>query len=1185
MRFLRTTKRIIREKIVGITGFVVVPGLVGILGGAATQSSMASTALHAAVIPPSTALKKVSCQEGWVARLDSLQGDILVQRAQTNSWASSNVGQCFYANDVVKIKNGQAVFYLYNNTVMRTRPTPYQNHTEEVTRLKFVKDETPFLVKLWQGFLYFMTRTPQQFAVKTPYFNAFVDGTEFVVHAFDHPEKNDILGVVEGDVRMAPPGMLVLPPEANKQPKGVYSLDPGEVMAVNEHYETHKLYLRESLHDIQWLFYYPDVYVPSPSELPEEFKQILSGEISQAHLQQLTRQLDQPTKKPAGIWARSVGLALAAGQLIQAQAILLKAEKAEYASNNSFSAQERTDLRAYRALIALVQGDDAAANQWLNQAGAVKSESHSLYPSSIEASSVYWMVMSYWRQTQKQLELALEAAEQAVAHQPSHFLAQVRVAEICLMLAQTKAAENALSKAKTMAPNHYRVHTLEGMLALEQRRMDAAQSAFFRVTQQAPLDPMGHLGLGVVALYHNDLQQGRESLEVATTLAPRYELIRLYLSQAYALEDKQKHSKTQLDMAKALGPNDVMVDYFLALFHLQNNHPEKAIGALKLALGKIEARGVYRMPLALRGDESTLSALLAGIYRDVGAERSADWWNSASQQANPMNSEFHRQQAMSLQDSRLRETAHGNELLQAQIFGGSGVTPVNLLASEKDMILMSDAAPVDVGYLEYSPLLNAQRHGVRATLGEGTQNSTVHDVFIYGLQQHWRYAYSSYGLDTDGFRENDKASYRLHSGFLEYSPNDQSAFQFEVRDRLDQTYDNSLTNDERGDSEQRFELDTLDYRFSFRYLWQPHWRLTGSYRKGNRTSDFFDNGDVFNLSILGDKRIKDGQMQMAYLNPIFYGVAGIKNVFIEENNTQTISSILLPGIEAKTEGDTTYKSVYLYGQTLWNYPVNVSLGLSQDRLDDLQLNRIYDEINPKLGLQWASSIGDMTFAWFKHLQPPIEASQTLEPSHIFGMATQFDDADGDRSEGYLARWQVPFNEVNETGLISVEYGARTVDLELNFEAYRFEHQLGRIGGDYQKGSWLYQAETLYNYYFTDRLAVTNTNFPQKMYIYEVPLRVKKYWRGRWITSAALTYFIQHNDYVDNDLTETREFFQFDATLTHRLIPNVLDVSLSGYNLLNSDNEELKDGLFNSNTRLEKIVPERSMWLKFKLHLH
>ncbi len=131
-----------------------------------------------------------SCTD-WAAKLDSFQGK--VQAKQTNSveWRQVTKKDSFCAGDTLRVmEKSRAVVVLKNETVMRLD----QNTT---VTLAGPAQSKPSLLDLLKGAAYFISRTPQKFRINTPFLNAGVEGTEFLVLVRDN---DTMVSVFEGAV-------------------------------------------------------------------------------------------------------------------------------------------------------------------------------------------------------------------------------------------------------------------------------------------------------------------------------------------------------------------------------------------------------------------------------------------------------------------------------------------------------------------------------------------------------------------------------------------------------------------------------------------------------------------------------------------------------------------------------------------------------------------------------------------------------------------------------------------------------------------------------------------------------------------------------------------------------------------------------------------------------------------------
>ncbi len=112
--------------------------------------------------------------ENWVARLQSSQGSVQV-RLKNKQWANVKRNATFCKGDVLRVQeNSRAALLLKNDTILRLN----QNTTITFTNLT---PDKPSVVSIDEGIGHFISRIKAAFEVITPFINAAIEGTEFVV--------------------------------------------------------------------------------------------------------------------------------------------------------------------------------------------------------------------------------------------------------------------------------------------------------------------------------------------------------------------------------------------------------------------------------------------------------------------------------------------------------------------------------------------------------------------------------------------------------------------------------------------------------------------------------------------------------------------------------------------------------------------------------------------------------------------------------------------------------------------------------------------------------------------------------------------------------------------------------------------------------------------------------------------
>ena len=115
--------------------------------------------------------------ERWLARLVSAQGPVQVQLAGSEQWRVAIAGTTFCEDVSVRVgAAGSAALELANDTVLRLAP-------DSAVSIRQQPNAPIPSAHLTRGRGHFLSRTPERFNVSTPYLNAAIDGTEFLLVA------------------------------------------------------------------------------------------------------------------------------------------------------------------------------------------------------------------------------------------------------------------------------------------------------------------------------------------------------------------------------------------------------------------------------------------------------------------------------------------------------------------------------------------------------------------------------------------------------------------------------------------------------------------------------------------------------------------------------------------------------------------------------------------------------------------------------------------------------------------------------------------------------------------------------------------------------------------------------------------------------------------------------------------
>jgi hypothetical protein len=141
--------------------------------------------------------------ERWIVRLASLAGQVEVQTATGADWRAAVAGEVFCDDVSVRVGAvGSAAVELVNDTVLRLA-------AQSAVSIRQHPNSPMPTAQILRGRGHFLSRTPQRFDVSTPYLNAAIDGTEFLLQA---AADADELTLFEGRVTAA--GTVLVPGES-----------------------------------------------------------------------------------------------------------------------------------------------------------------------------------------------------------------------------------------------------------------------------------------------------------------------------------------------------------------------------------------------------------------------------------------------------------------------------------------------------------------------------------------------------------------------------------------------------------------------------------------------------------------------------------------------------------------------------------------------------------------------------------------------------------------------------------------------------------------------------------------------------------------------------------------------------------------------------------------------------------
>jgi len=907
---------------------------------------IAATSLALWLACTASAYAQESCAPA-VAHVVSVQGAIELRRGGA-AWVAVKLNTALCTGDTLRVHpRSRAALLLSNETTLRL---------DQSTTLTLAPPDAGKVTTLQQmsGSVHVITRTPRAFNVKTPFINANVEGTEFLVQVLrklppvddnecprslgTEPEVAEVdrVTVFEGTVNVR-----------RVESQDGATLTRGQTAESSSANPSIRLVARPK-DAVAWTLYVPTIL---------------------------------PASTPSSTAVRCAARLLSIGRLDEAERLLATAREDVGAGE-----MNRSNAYALSAVMAVAEND--------KQAAEFADEAIRLNPSA----AAPWIARSYVQQAKFQISDALASAVVAVKAEGSNWIAHARLAELYMAEGDLEAAAKAARDAESAAGDVRiaRTRTLSGFARL---RVDAAgaRQAFIEAIEIDQADPLPRLGLGLAKIRSGDLAGGREEIETAVALDPEQSLLRSYLGKAYFEEKRNGFAAPQLRIAQELDPNDPTPWFYDAIRKQTENRPVEALLDLNRSASLNDNRAVYRSRLLLDDDRAARTAGVAAIHAELGFERLAILESAKALLDNADNDAAHRQLAFAYANVPRHDIARVSESLQAQLRQPLTVSPVDPRISTDNLVILKDTGPTRVGTNEFNALFGRNQNRLQIDAIGGSRGTWGDQVIVSGLENRLAYAVSQLHYETDGFGDLASTRKNAYDLFAQLDVTARTSMQLDIR---------------RSDFELGVTYNDFDPAQAFPVRIKDRVETA---RLGGHTNDagsswiwsvFKSRGfrsvasPVFGF-VLTDTDTDADAAELQYTRKLgdVDLVAGVGHI-----NQRDIFEIQQGSIHTRAT------TAYLYAN--WRsprMPVKLQLGLSHDRFRSV--NSVFGEFtrnrtHPKLGVLWSpTSRTSVRAAAFSSLKRPLVESQTLEPTQVLGFNqffTGFDALYGD-PDGELSR--------------------------------------------------------------------------------------------------------------------------------------------------------------------------------------
>ncbi|HEY8427359.1 MAG TPA: FecR domain-containing protein, partial [Sandaracinaceae bacterium] len=445
---------------------------------------------------PAAALAERDCPNAWHGAVVAVEG--LVELDTRSGWMAAHSGKVVCDGDIVRTGAfGRATVRLPDGTLMQIGP----HSAIRITATESGTSSWPeVVVKVLKGVIHVITRDPRPLRYDTPFVNAGIEGTEFVVRV--RPDGAAVT-VIEGEVALTNAAGQA---SAKAGTKGTATFGTGPEVADDP----------APLATIDWMRRFPPVLegpLPAPDAAP-------TG-----------------AEAPSAVfYVRRAASRLAVGAAEEADGDLAAALAID---------PDLGEALALQALLVLSNGERGRALE--------------LAEAAVEAApnvSAGWLALSHAASAALDRTLARESAETATRVAPAHAYAWARLAELRFAAEDYSGARSAAAQAARLDPRLAAGHVVLGFAHLAGDSAAQAEAAFRAAIGVDAANPYSHLGLGLALYRQGEKDAARAEIEVAVGLDPTNPIIRSYAARVYDEENRDELAATVLDIAKALDAED-----------------------------------------------------------------------------------------------------------------------------------------------------------------------------------------------------------------------------------------------------------------------------------------------------------------------------------------------------------------------------------------------------------------------------------------------------------------------------------------------------------------------------------------------------------------------------------------------------------------------------------------------------
>ncbi|MEW8289678.1 MAG: FecR domain-containing protein [Candidatus Thiodiazotropha endolucinida] len=389
-----------------------------------------------------------SAECSHVAQVVSLEGSAEKKRDGQETWQQVVLDDQFCAGDAIRtLHDGRAAVRLTNDTLLRLDRDSALTFTQ-------VGKTTPSLLDLLRGAVHFISRTPKSLEVKTPYVNASIEGTEFVVRIRNQATEVTVLE-----------GAVVAANEA-----GSIDLSANQAARASADQQPVRIEVVKPFEAVAWALYYPPL--PKAPGKADTLAQEAIKTIAQNRLEEATELAKQALQQDSQSAAAYMAQSYVNQAMFDIPAALANSKKAAELAPQSALAQARL------AEVWLMTGDTRSAREAANQAITINPEL-----------SLAHTVLGFASLRDINLNAAKMAFEKAIALDSAAPLPHLGLGLLEIRQGALESGRERIETSVLLDPNNALLRSYMGKAYYEEKRNGLASQQFAIAKDLDPYDP------------------------------------------------------------------------------------------------------------------------------------------------------------------------------------------------------------------------------------------------------------------------------------------------------------------------------------------------------------------------------------------------------------------------------------------------------------------------------------------------------------------------------------------------------------------------------------------------------------------------------------------------------------------------------------------------------------------------